>query len=773
MEIKKHQKSVRLGIALSSIQSGTAFNVWVPLAQKAEQAGMSVFVFPGGQLGEKENLDIYRNSIYKLITKKNLDALVCWSSNICHSLTTEEADAFHKSFEPLPFITLFQKAKDHPEICYDSYDAEKSLIDHFVIEHKACHIAFLRGPKDHTVAAERYKGYCDALSENHIKYDDVLVSSPCEWDKGETACRELIEDRRLIPGRDFDTLIGSSDLMIFSAVRYLESIGYTVPDQYHAAGFNNNTEGKLLPVRLTTVSMPYEAVTQKSVEIITDIVSGKTSIELCKDVVLQCDLVIRESCGCTAKDVACFEQSKEIERYLLQKHYDRDKWSKAINDLKCDLLGARSRRYLFERLEYHLPRIGITTFALVLYHSSKKSLCVGYFSSSQKREMISFPAENILPREFESDFNKGVYLVQSVFNEQQSLGYIVFNVPFFYGIILHDIGQTISSALKGIALFDDTEKAERQKRELYTAMCNTLYNPFADIIEGFEQIQNLNNDAHKKDLMLQKLKDMAVTRQNEMNILIDNSFPKLEKIENKTSENKKLKIIFISNTLRENEFNSLFALMMSDFPDTFQVIRSDLSNLAVQETPDLIITGDCSINMLDRIRQTRNFEFFPVAVITKSIGSFENLSVLCKYPHLFYCHYAVCESHEIITRFRAIAQGAEILPMYKGSFVKKTLYFFEQHASSQFSRLKIADYVHISEDYLSKIFREDMGISPWDYLIRYRLYSSRELLRNSSLQISAVAEQTGFGEQAYFARVFHRIVGMTPSQYKDQYATKK
>lgn len=76
------------------------------------------------------------------------------------------------------------------------------------------------------------------------------------------------------------------------------------------------------------------------------------------------------------------------------------------------------------------------------------------------------------------------------------------------------------------------------------------------------------------------------------------------------------------------------------------------------------------------------------------------------------------------------------------------------------------DAVGASEDYLSRIFHRELGITPWDYLNRYRMIRARELLRLTDDPVGSVARQVGFSDAAYFSRVFRNVCGASPSQYR-------
>jgi AraC-like DNA-binding protein len=74
--------------------------------------------------------------------------------------------------------------------------------------------------------------------------------------------------------------------------------------------------------------------------------------------------------------------------------------------------------------------------------------------------------------------------------------------------------------------------------------------------------------------------------------------------------------------------------------------------------------------------------------------------------------------------------------------------------------------VGVSKDYLSDIFRQELGLSPWDYLNRYRILHAKALLNSTNDSITNIALRVGFNDPSYFGRVFHEQVGLSPRAYK-------
>jgi AraC-like DNA-binding protein len=88
------------------------------------------------------------------------------------------------------------------------------------------------------------------------------------------------------------------------------------------------------------------------------------------------------------------------------------------------------------------------------------------------------------------------------------------------------------------------------------------------------------------------------------------------------------------------------------------------------------------------------------------------------------------------------------------------------HYTEQILREELADYVGVSEGYLSRCFRREMRLAPMVYLNRYRVKQAKVLLADEEKSVAEVALAVGFSDPAYFSRVFQRGVGMSPSVYR-------
>ena len=80
---------------------------------------------------------------------------------------------------------------------------------------------------------------------------------------------------------------------------------------------------------------------------------------------------------------------------------------------------------------------------------------------------------------------------------------------------------------------------------------------------------------------------------------------------------------------------------------------------------------------------------------------------------------------------------------------------------------EIAGHVHLNPQYFSVLFKRETGQSVVDHLTHLRLEQAKVLLKDTSLPINQVAGQVGYDDPDYFSRLFRKINGMSPRQYRN------
>ena len=81
---------------------------------------------------------------------------------------------------------------------------------------------------------------------------------------------------------------------------------------------------------------------------------------------------------------------------------------------------------------------------------------------------------------------------------------------------------------------------------------------------------------------------------------------------------------------------------------------------------------------------------------------------------------------------------------------------------------ELARRANSSRTVLGERFKALLGQSPMRYLVEWRMQLAADLMRTTSIKLADVAERSGYGSEAAFSRAFHRHVGASPAQWRDQ-----
>ncbi len=184
-----------------------------------------------------------------------------------------------------------------------------------------------------------------------------------------------------------------------------------------------------------------------------------------------------------------------------------------------------------------------------------------------------------------------------------------------------------------------------------------------------------------------------------------------------------------------------------------------------EENASLIILYDYDISIVNKIRSSKKLMRTPI-LISKDEFDMREADELKEIPNVLLVNTCILESEEFISRLIGIFGGGELLPPLTSALVKKSIAYLNKNASLQISRWQLAAAVNISEDYLTRIFRKEIGISPWDYLNRYRIQLASKMLTQTGASVNEIARDIGFQDQAYFCRVFKKIKGFPPGHLR-------
>lgn len=97
-------------------------------------------------------------------------------------------------------------------------------------------------------------------------------------------------------------------------------------------------------------------------------------------------------------------------------------------------------------------------------------------------------------------------------------------------------------------------------------------------------------------------------------------------------------------------------------------------------------------------------------------------------------------------------------------------YIEQNYSDCNLSVALIADKFDLHPVYISRVFKERMGIGLFEYISKYRIDRSKEILENSTYNLERVAEMVGYTNSRTFARMFKQTEGVTPGQYRNMHS---
>lgn len=201
-----------------------------------------------------------------------------------------------------------------------------------------------------------------------------------------------------------------------------------------------------------------------------------------------------------------------------------------------------------------------------------------------------------------------------------------------------------------------------------------------------------------------------------------------------------------------------------------------------REALDLICRYKPDIMLLDV--QMPVMDGIEVMQEAKRAGVLPCTIILSGYDEFCYAQQAVrcgardyllkpCRSSDILKKIDEIADEIfgkesreELRTEGKNKFVELAKEYMEEHYFENLTLNDLAAKLGITPSYLSSLFSQQMGITFVDYLNKIRIDHACTYLKQNFLKTYEIAYKVGFRDEKYFSKVFRRVKGMSPSEYK-------
>ena len=122
------------------------------------------------------------------------------------------------------------------------------------------------------------------------------------------------------------------------------------------------------------------------------------------------------------------------------------------------------------------------------------------------------------------------------------------------------------------------------------------------------------------------------------------------------------------------------------------------------------------------------------------------------------------KSYCILTKQHSLSKYSQV--------VKDALMFINLNISSNLTVKRVANEVGLSPDYLTRLFKKELGVNIITYINQKRIYTSLKLLKSTDLSIEEVGYLIGLDNTSYFYTLFKKEMGVSPKQYRNSLKSK-
>lgn len=127
-----------------------------------------------------------------------------------------------------------------------------------------------------------------------------------------------------------------------------------------------------------------------------------------------------------------------------------------------------------------------------------------------------------------------------------------------------------------------------------------------------------------------------------------------------------------------------------------------------------------------------------------------------------YMRHIIYEFNNYLSKFRTVSTSFKV----RDRRIRKALEYLEQHYQDAFSLGEVAQRVGLTGRPLSHLMHRYLGFTFTEVVVNVRVAHVIEMIKNTDLSLQSIAYDCGFATARNFTRVFRKIVGMTPTDFR-------
>jgi AraC-like DNA-binding protein len=109
---------------------------------------------------------------------------------------------------------------------------------------------------------------------------------------------------------------------------------------------------------------------------------------------------------------------------------------------------------------------------------------------------------------------------------------------------------------------------------------------------------------------------------------------------------------------------------------------------------------------------------------------------------------------------------------FRNDRLAKAMHYIQEHFREPITAADVVKFSGVSRQVLQRLFRQDIGHSILNVIMRSRLEEAKRMLRNTSFKLDIIAEKCGFRNRLHFHRTFFRLAGSPPASWRHEHRDK-
>lgn len=202
------------------------------------------------------------------------------------------------------------------------------------------------------------------------------------------------------------------------------------------------------------------------------------------------------------------------------------------------------------------------------------------------------------------------------------------------------------------------------------------------------------------------------------------------------------------------------------------------------ESPDIVITdiqmpGVNGLEVCKYLYETRpetqiiiltaysDFDYAKFAIKYNACEYVLKISIMDELPE------ALEKATGKLTQLKKEIEKEEVAVSEQRTLLQQIDQYVEQNFKNKISLDEIADELHVNRSYLSRFYKNKTGINLFDTILNLRIEAAKEYLLNTDMKTYEISEAIGVDDAGYFSKMFKKITGVSPKEFRKQGKMKK